>query len=228
MLDRGKISQWLYQNVIVTIIIGVGLLPGMGEGVNMKLPKPRYKSAMSVEEAILKRRSIRFYQDEALTLEEVSQLLWAAQGQTADWGGRTVPSAGATYPLEIYLVVGNVKGLEHGIYHYISDKHELEKLSNKDVREEIAAAAWRQEFIEKAPIDIIIAANYERTTKQYSRRGIRYVDSEVGHCGQNIYLQCEALGLGTVAIGAFQDGLVINILGIKEEPVYIMPVGKKK
>lgn len=194
----------------------------------MKLPEPILKGTMSVEEAILKRRSIRNYKDEALSLQEVSQLLWAAQGQTADWGGRTVPSAGTTYPLEIYLVVGNVHGLEHGIYRYHSGKHELEKLSDKNVRSELASDAWKQECIAKAPINIIIAAKYERTTERYGTHGIRFVDNEIGHCGQNIHLQAEALGLGTVVIGAFQDTLVMRTLGIKEEPRYIMPVGKKK
>lgn len=194
----------------------------------MKLPKPRFSSSVSVEEAILKRRSIRSYKDEALTLEEVSQILWACQGKTDDRGRRTVPSAGATYPLEIYLVAGNVKGLETGVYHYLSETHELEKLSSKDVRKELTSAALEQEYINNAPASIVIAAKYERTTKRYGERGIRYVDNEVGHCGQNVHLQCEALGLGTVVIGAFRDEQVKKILGIKEEPRYIMPIGKKK
>jgi len=194
----------------------------------VKLSTPRYKSSISVEQAISQRRSLLLYKDEALSLEQVSQLLWAAQGQTAGWGGRTVPSDGAAYPLEIYSVVGNVIGLKHGVYHYISGKHELKKISEKDIRSELASASWNQEFIAQAPIDIVIAVNYTRTIGRYGTRGIRYVDNEVGHCGQNIYLQSEALGLGTVAIGAFQDALVMKILGIKEEPRYIMPVGKKK
>ncbi len=194
----------------------------------MKLPTPKYEGTMSVEQAINQRRSTCLYQDEELTLEEVSQLLWAAQGQTVGWGGRTVPSAGATYPLEIYLVAGKVKGLEVGVYHYLVEKHELEKITSKDARSDIANAAWRQEFIGRAPIIIILAAKYERTTDRYGNRGIRYVDNEVGHCGQNIHLQAEALGLGTVVIGAFQDALVMSTLGIKEEPRYIMPVGRKK
>lgn len=212
--------------VVVTFRFALSIKSEKGDKV--KLPQPSYKGTISVEQAISQRRSLRLYKDEALSLEQVSQLLWVAQGQTAEWGGRTVPSAGATYPLEIYLAVGNVNGLEPGVYRYHSGKHELEKLSDKDVRSELASAAWRQECIAKAPINIVIAANYERTTERYGTRGIRYVDNEIGHCGQNIYLQCESLGLGTVAIGAFQDALVMKALGIKEEPRYIMPVGKKK
>ncbi|MEO0075410.1 MAG: SagB/ThcOx family dehydrogenase [candidate division WOR-3 bacterium] len=193
----------------------------------MKLPTVRLTSEISVEQAILNRRSIREYQDEALSLQEIGQILWAAGGKTADWGGRTVPSAGATYPLEIYLVAGKVKGLESGFYHYLWQTHELQKLSAQDKREELTKAAWQQNYIEKAPASIIIAVKYERTIQRYGNRGRRYADNEVGHCGQNIHLQAEALGLGTVVIGAFQDSLVKSILGIKEEPAYIMPVGKK-
>ncbi|MCX8014585.1 MAG: SagB/ThcOx family dehydrogenase [candidate division WOR-3 bacterium] len=194
----------------------------------MKLPEPNYQGKMSVEQALKQRRSVRNFKDSALTLNEVAQLLWAAQGQTVKWGGRTTPSAGATYPLELYLVVGKVDGLEKGVYHYDGTKHELKKLSDQDVRNDISSAAWRQEFIAQAPIIIIIAADYKRTTERYGQRGIRYVDNEVGHCGQNIHLQAEALGLGTVVVGAFQDSLIMNILRIKEEPRYIMPIGRKK
>jgi SagB-type dehydrogenase family enzyme len=226
MLDKRKKSKWLYQ--IIIVLVGISLLYGIEKGTKMKLPVPRYKSEISVEQAISDRRSIRDYKDEALTLEEVSQLLWSAQGKTSNWGGRAIPSAGATYPLEIYLVAGKVKGLDVGVYHYQVEKHELEKLNNRDIRSEIASAAWRQGFIASAPVVIIIAADYQRTTSRYGNRGTRYVDNEVGHCGQNIHLQAEALGLGTVVIGAFQDTMLIRVLSIKEEPLYIMPVGRKK
>lgn len=197
-------------------------------GKKMKLPKPRYKSEVSVEEALLKRRSVRSYQKSPLTLEEVSQLLWAAYGITADWGGKTCPSAGATYPLVIYLVAGEVKDLKPGVYQYLPEEHSLKLVLEKDVRKELTEASWQQEYILKAPINIIIAANYERTTSHYGERGIRYVHMEVGHCGQNIYLQCETMGLGTVVIGAFNDKEVKKILKIKEDVLYIMPVGRKK
>ncbi len=199
-----------------------------GKKMKLKLPKPRYKSEVSVEEALLKRRSVRSYQKSPLTLEEVSQLLWAAYGVTADWGGKTCPSAGATYPLVIYLVAGEVKDLKPGVYQYLPEEHSLKLVLEKDVRKELTAAAWQQEYILKAPINIIITANYERTTSHYGERGIRYVHMEVGHCGQNIHLQCETMGLGTVVIGAFNDKEVKRILNIKEDVLYIMPVGRKK
>ncbi|MEO0131735.1 MAG: SagB/ThcOx family dehydrogenase [candidate division WOR-3 bacterium] len=193
----------------------------------MKLPAVRLESNVSVEEALNTRRSVRQYKKEPLTIQEVSQLLWAAQGKTAGWGGKTAPSAGAIYPLTIYLAVGEVKELAPGVYRYLSDNHELEKVLSKDVRKELTEAAWNQEYIQNAPVSIIVAADYEKMIRRYGKRGVRYVDNEVGHVGQNVQLQGEALKLGSVIIGAFEDSLVRSILGIREEPVYIIPVGKK-
>lgn len=197
------------------------------KGGTMKLPEPRYSSKTSVEEAMKSRRSIRSYKDVPLSLSELAQLLWAAQGLTAKWGGRTAPSAGATYPLEIYAVVGKVKNLEPGIYHYNPQDHTIRLHKTGDLRSALANAALGQTCITNAPIDLVFAARYERTTGRYRERGIRYVHMEVGHVGQNVHLQVETLGLGTVVIGAFYDDKVKDVLGIDEEPLYIMPVGKK-
>ncbi len=194
----------------------------------VKLPPPKTKGEMSVEEALAKRRSVRSYKKEKLKLEDVSQVLWAAYGITSSWGGKTCPSAGATYPLVIYLVAGEVDGLKPGVYQYLPEEHFLKLILEKDVREELTNASWGQEYISNAPCNIIIAADYKRTTGRYGERGMRYVQNEVGHSGQNIHLQCEALGLGTVVIGAFSDSVVKKILGIKEEPQYIMPIGRKR
>ena len=192
----------------------------------VELPEPRYKSEISVEEALAKRRSIRNYKNEPLTLEEVSQLLWAAQGITDTLKGfRTAPSAGATYPFEVYVVVGNVKGLEPGIYHYNPFTHTLELIKKGDYREKLQKAAFNQEWVGNAAIDIVLVAFYERTTKRYGERGYRYVHMEAGHIGQNIYLQAVALGLGTVAVGAFYDNEVARILETSGNPLYIFPVG---
>lgn len=194
----------------------------------IKLPSPVLKGTMSVEEAIYKRRSVRRYGERALNINELSQLLFAAYGITDTLRGfRSAPSAGATYPMEIYVVVGDVVGLEKGLYHYIPEEHTIELVRKGDLREELAKAALNQGMILKAPISIVIASENRRTTSVYGERGIRYIHMEVGHIGQNIYLECEALGLGTVAIGAFFDDRVKNVLGIKEEPLYIMPVGAK-
>lgn len=190
----------------------------------IRLPKPREKGSTSIEETLNKRRSVRDYKRGPLSLEQVSQLLWAASGRNLY--RRTAPSAGATYPLEIYLVVGEVEGMEPGIFHYSFSRHSLEMTKEQDVRNRLSRAAFGQEMIEEAPVNIIIAADYDRTMGHYGQRGTRYVHMEVGHVGQNVSLQAIALGLGTVMIGAFEDKEVKEVLGIKEEPLYIIPVGK--
>jgi len=174
-------------------------------GERIKLPEPIYKSNISVEEALSKRRSIRTYSGENLTIEEVSQLLWAAQGITSPWGGRTAPSAGALYPLELYLIVGDIEGIDKGVYKYRPEEHELEKVAEGDKRAELAEAAVRQEHVRDAAIDIVFTAVYARTTWKYGERGVRYVYMEAGHAAQNVYLQAVSLNLGTVVIGAFFD-----------------------
>jgi SagB-type dehydrogenase family enzyme len=191
------------------------------------LPEVKKKGSLSVEEAIEKRRSVREYAKDPLTLEQVSQVFWAAQGTTAG-GLRAAPSAGALYPLEIYLVAGEVTGLDAGLYRYLNSSHKLERVKAGDMRKSLCEAAYSQEPIQKAPATIVIAAKYERTASKYLDRAQRYVHIEVGHVGQNIYLQCQSLSLATVAIGAFDDSKVKKVLAIAEEPLYIMPIGKKK
>jgi len=194
------------------------------------LPEPRLKSEVSLEETLFKRRSVREYAKLPLTLEDVSQLLWATQGITTEWGGRTAPSAGALYPLEVYLVVGNVENLAPGVYKYKPERHELVKVGDDDVRGELAKAALGQTWVKEGAIDIVIAAVYERTTRKYGDRGVRYVQMEAGHAAQNIYLQAAALNLGMVTVGAFYDDRVKEILGMprNEVPLYVIPVGRKK
>jgi len=190
----------------------------------IELPKPKERGSTSIEEALRQRKSVRDYKKGSLSLEQTSQLLWAGSGKNLH--RRTTPSAGATYPLEIYLVVGEVEGLESGLYHYSISSHSLERIKEQDIRNKLSQAALGQRMIEKAAISIVIAADYGRTTGHYGQRGIRYVHMEVGHVGQNISLQVNALGLGTVMIGAFEDKQVKEVLGIREEPLYIIPVGK--
>ncbi len=198
---------------------------------NMVLPEPRYKGEVSVEEAIFKRRSVRHYQDSPITLEEASQLLWAAGGKTIDGvtgATRAYPSAGGIYPLEIYLVAGDVKDLPAGLYHYRWADHSLVLLKTGDIRRELTKAAFGQGMVAQAPMSLVFTAIYERTTRRYGQRGEdRYVSMDMGGAGQNVHLQVEALGLGTVIIGAFGDDEVKGVLGIgDEEPLYIMPVGR--
>lgn len=194
------------------------------------LRSPFLKGNMSVEEAISRRRSERRYSSDKLTLEYVSQLMWCAQGITDRRGMlRAAPSAGATYPLEVYAIVrgGGVEGLEAGLYHYRPEDHSLELIKSGDLSEELASACLGQSWVRDAPLNIVITAIYARTTKRYGTRGERYVHIEVGHVGQNIYLQATAMGLGTVAVGAFYDDKVREVLGVSEEerPLYVMPVG---
>ncbi|RLG00103.1 MAG: nitroreductase [Candidatus Wolframiiraptor sp.] len=197
----------------------------------IKLPKPRYKSDVSVEETLLLRRSIREYERKPITLEQLSQLLWAAQGITLPtYGFRTAPSAGATYPLEVYVVVkdGGVRDLEAGIYHYLPKGHELELVKEGDYSVELMKASLDQEWVGEAAVNLVINAVYERTTRRYGDRGRRYVHMEVGHVGQNVYLQCVSLGLACVVIGAFYDEWVKKIIGGIGEPLYVIPIGVKK
>lgn len=171
------------------------------------LPMPELEGRMSVEEAIATRRSIRSYERVPLKIKQVAQILWAAQGITDPRREfRATPSAGATYPLNVYLVVGED-----------ASSHSLIILRQGDVREELARAALEQPWVKEALISLVITAVYERTTSRYGSRGIRYVRIEVGHVGQNVYLQAVALGLGTVAVGAFYDDEVRVVLGVGED-----------
>jgi len=195
------------------------------------LPPPSQKGSISLEEAIAKRRSVRDFTPESISQSQLSQILWSAQGINNTRGRyRTVPSAGATYPLEVFVVCGRncIEDIGEGIYHYDLARHSLTLHHKGDVRLELARAALDQEFIYEAPVDIIICAIYERTATRYGARGERYVHIEVGHAGQNIYLQATALGLATVAIGAFHDEAVREVLRLDKQykPLYIMPVGR--
>ncbi len=195
------------------------------------LSPPSQKGSMPLEEAIAGRRSVRRFTSKPISQSQLSQILWATQG-ISDTSGkyRTVPSAGATYPLEIFVICGDngIEGVGDGIYYYNIDSHSLTLHHKGDVRLELAGAALDQEFIYQAPVDVVICAIYERTAMRYGARGERYVHMEVGHAGQNIYLQATALGLATVAIGAFHDEQVRQVLRLDKQykPLYIMPVGK--
>ncbi len=195
----------------------------------IQLPAPNYKGTTSLEEALQKRRSVREYSKEPLSLSEVSQILWAAQGITdKTYGLRTAPSAGALYPIEVYLIAANVKELTEGIYKYDPRRHILKKITEGDKRIEISNAALKQDVIEKSSAIILIAAIYERTSVKYGKRTERYINMEVGHVGQNIYLQAVSLGLGTVMIGAFEDDALKKVLKLpaNESPLAIYPLGK--
>jgi len=195
----------------------------------IKLTPPNWKGKLSLEEVLSKRRSIRDYKKEEISFEDFSQLLWSLQGITDKLNGlRTAPSAGALYPLEIYAVVGNVKGLKPGVYKYFPHSHSVKKILDGDKRKDLANSALGQESIIEGAVSFVITAVYSRTTRKYSQRGERYVMIEVGHAAQNLLLQATALNLGAVPIGAFYDNKVKSVLKLnEEEPLYIIPVGKK-
>jgi SagB-type dehydrogenase family enzyme len=185
------------------------------------LPAPRLKGEMSLEEALTARRSVRQFTEEKLTLEEISQLLWAAQGITVDWGGRTAPSAGALYPLEVYVTTAD------GLYHYVPWGHKAIVESKADLRDELWQAGLSQNAIREAPAVFVVTAVYARTEKKYGDRAERYVRLEAGHAAQNLLLQAVALGLGGVPIGAFYDDQVQSALSLPSdhEPLYLIPIG---
>ena len=195
-----------------------------------RLSDPVTKGNMTVKEAIANRRSIRAYSDKKIKETDISQLLWAAQGITDKTRGlRAAPSAGALYPLEIYLAAAMVEGIQAGIYKYNPSNHSLILLKNGDLREDIYNVSLMQDSIKNAAAVIIYCAVFERTVSSYKDRAAQYVYIETGHSAQNVYLQAEALDLGTVAIGAFDDHGIRRVLELpnEEKPVYLMPVGKK-
>jgi len=198
----------------------------------VKLPPPHLRGKMSLEETVASRRSVRRYRSESLALPQLSQMLWSAQGITGSGRLRAAPSAGATYPLEVFPVIGKqaIEELQAGIYHYDLDSHSLSLHQPGDLRLKLARTALDEGFIAAAPVDIVICALYARTSYRYGRRGERYVHMEAGHVGQNIHLQAVALGLATVEVGAFDDEEVRKVLGLEEQikPLYIMPIGKPR
>ena len=193
----------------------------------VSLPEPQRDGTVSVEATMARRRSIRELGDAPLSLDELGQLLWSGQGVTARMGQRTAPSAGATYPLEVYVAVAAVDGLPAGMYRYLPARHALEPLTDGDPRPAIAEAAFGQEPLGVCPVTIVFAAVPGRTTERYGERGMRYVFMEVGHAAQNILLQATALGIGGAVLGAFNDQRLAAEAGLKpgEEPIYLIGLG---
>jgi SagB-type dehydrogenase family enzyme len=192
------------------------------------LPGPSFKGQISLEEAILKRKSTRVFSSKNITKSQLSQLLWACQGIRKGYY-RTVPSAGATYPLEVFLLLGEggVESLDGGVYQYVPKEHFMIHHLPGDLRKRLCSACLEQDFIRRAPLSFVVCSEYSRTTASYGERGVRYVHMEVGHLGQNLALQGEALGLCSVMVGAFRDEDVSRVLNLPVElkPLYVVPVG---
>lgn len=196
--------------------------------MKVKLPGPEASGRSHIEELIAKRRSVRRYKDKNLSESIITRLLWAAQGiSSCREGLRTSPSAGALYPLEIHIVVGEGNGLESGVYRYLPKEHTLVREIAGDMREKLSKAALFQPMIKNAPASIVISAVFARITDKYGNRGLRYTHMEAGHTAQNVYLLGVELGIGTCAVGAFDDEEVKSVLKLppNEEPLYILPLG---
>lgn len=209
-------------------------MPGRCESMGKKqerniveLPEPLYDGKVSLEQTLGQRRSIRRFAKEGLTLAAISRLLWAAQGVTDPRGFRTAPSAGALYPLELYVVAGKTEDLSPGIYRYLPGTHGLETVIQGEMREALCDAALGQDPVREAPALFVFTAVFPRITGRYGDRGIRYAHMEAGHAAQNIALQAVSLGLGTVMIGAFDDDRIKRLmnLGDDEYPLYLIPTG---
>jgi SagB-type dehydrogenase family enzyme len=197
----------------------------------INLPSPILRGGPSLAEVIAQRHSVRDFSAEPILLFQLSQILWSTQGITHGKNNlRAVPSAGGTFPLEVYAVIGDnsVEQVDPGVYHYDVERHALALHLAEDVRWKLASAALSQNAIAEAPVSLVICAIYDKTLGRYSARGERYVYMEVGHSGQNVYLVAVAMNLGTLAIGAFQDTEVRELLQLENnvKPLYIMPVGK--
>jgi SagB-type dehydrogenase family enzyme len=227
---------------LIQILVNVGYAQA-AEAEVIPLPPPRQEGRTSVEKAISQRRSVREYAEAGLSMVEISQVLWAAQGFTQErkdpprmwnpkyeWQGglRTAPSAGALYPMEIYVLAGNIEGLAKGVYKFVPKSHSLKKIMGGDKRSALSDAALKQAAIEKAAAVVVMAGVYERTSYKYGDRAERYVHIETGSIAENISLQCVALGLGTVLMGAFKDDEVKKVLQMPddERPLLIMPLGR--
>ncbi len=229
-------TLWGMNMQLLCIVLAAGLIMGCqastpvarevappvaAQGQIIELPPPVTDGPMSLEAVLSARQSIRAYTEEALALQDITQLFWSAQGVTRSWGGRTAPSAGALYPLELYAATAE------GVYHYLPQQHQAELWSTEDIRESLWAAGLRQEALRQAPTVFIMTAVYGRTSAKYGERAERYVKLEAGHAAQNLLLQAVSLGLGAVPIGAFDDQEVSAVLSLPsgEEPLYLIAAG---
>ncbi|MDI6869475.1 MAG: SagB/ThcOx family dehydrogenase [Coprothermobacterota bacterium] len=202
-----------------SIVPGESQLPTPAVGEEISLPPPVLKGEFTLEEVLKARRSVRDFKEKDLSLSQVGQLLWAAQGITSPDGKRTAPSAGALYPLEVYYF------FKDGWGHYNPEKHVLEILGKEDKRQDLARASFNQSWIAEAPGVFVIVGFVERTAKKYGERAERYVILEAGHACQNLLLQAVALGLGGTSVGAFSDEEIKKILGVDALLLYVVPVG---
>ncbi len=202
------------------------------EAEQIPLPAPGDFRGLYTEDAIQRRRSVRDYSGQNMTLEELSRLLHYTGGITTDrWGQalRAAPSAGALYPIEVYPVVHRVEGLERGLYHFAVQPHALELLRAGDLRGQIVRHGLMQEFLGEANVVLVLTAIFQRLRWRYQERAYRYALLEAGHLGQNVYLAAKSMGMGACAVGAFLDdgvNAMLEVDGQKEAAIYMLAVGK--
>lgn len=194
------------------------------------LPPPRTSGRFSLERALNVRRSARDYLREPISLSDLAQLLWSCQGITSSDGLRTTPSAGAVYPLEIYAAVERVEELAAGVYHYVPGLkvHRMELVKSGKFGKRLFDLTTQQDFIAEVAVNVVIATVTPRMREKYGDAAERLVLLEMGHAAQNIHLQAESLGLGSVAVGYLKEKAIMGMFGIEAEPLYMVSVGKKK
>lgn len=215
--------------VMAMVLTGAALgLPVAAAGLD--LPAARTTGPLPLEAALAQRQSLRSFGAQPLTVAEAGQLLWSAQGESRAGGRRTAPSAGATYPLVLYLVAGRVEGLAAGVYRYAPQGHRLAALAPGDARTTVAAAARGQAWLAEAPALVVIAAEPSRTAARYGARADRFVNMEAGAAAQNLLLQAVALGLGATLVGAFDDVALRAALPLAgaEQPLAVLAVGRSR
>lgn len=214
----------MIRTTLVVLVLCSVLLPGCSPEEELALPAAKRTGSVALETVLAKRRSVRKFASGALAREQIGQLLWAAQGVTNPRGLRTAPSAGALYPLEVYVATAE------GVFRYQPKEHRLALVGDRDVRGALHRAALSQEAVKGAPALFVIAAEYARTRRKYGGRAERYAHLEAGHAAQNLLLQAAALDLAAVPIGAFTDAEVQRVLGCStaHAPLYVIPVGRPR
>lgn len=210
---------------LVLFLIGFSMVKS--QDGRIKLPSVKFDDSLTVSEAIENRRTIRSFKDKSVTLEQISYLLWAAQGVTSPQGLRAAPSAGALYPLEIYINVRKSDSLKPGLYKYNPISQSIFRTQDKELSEKISDAALHQDWMAEAPVMVIFTAIYRRTTGKYGERGVRYAIIEAGSSSENLFLQAQSIGLDCGIVGAFNDSEIKKLLdlGKDSQPLLLMPVG---
>lgn len=201
------------------------------ETTKIELPSFQPVQAMSLDQTLRQRKSVRDFQDKPLSKGQLAYLLWASTGIQRIEDGyefRTAPSAGALYPIETYLVVNDVKAIEPGIYHYSIRSHQLEQLRQGDFRRQITAAALGQEMCARASVVFVWSAVFERCKWKYGQRAYRYIYLDAGHIAENLALAAVSLKRGSCEIGALYDeqvNAIIGVDGIEESAICMAAVG---